>query len=259
MPILVQDVVTQMRAALDAEGADHYDDVRDLFPAINNSVRWIENVINSAYGAKKIGEEIFQDLSMSGVFRTSKYSRISFDEFPSTIWTLLSVYALPVTDVNGNPTPPITSDKKSQYRPDLLHVRPTEDGAKRLTLEEWADNKDNPFEAGYEGTAFCPALIQRAYLNPINYGLVIPIPFVPITVSREIELRPALDKQLVTVFWAKNPTPIASLTDNIQFPYQVFQLLLDRALQFVSWKQGDQTTLYMVTAQDMQLLINTIQ
>lgn len=258
MPILVQDVVTQMRAALDAEGADHYSDSRDIFPAINNSIRWLENVIISAFGQKKIGEEIFQDLSMSGVFRTSQYSRISFDEFPSTVWTILAVYALPVTDTNGNPAPATPSDKMSQYRPDLLHVRSTEQGAKRLTLEEWADNKDNPFEAGYEGTAFCPALKQRAYLNPINYGLVIPIPFTPITVLREIELRPAIDKGLVTIFWARNPTHIDALTDNIQFPYQVFQLLLDRALQFASWKQGDQTTLYMVTAQDMQLLINAM-
>ena len=70
MPILGQDMASQMRFALDAEGADHYDDALDIIPAINSAVRWLENVINIALGEKKIGEEIFQDLTTAGVFQT---------------------------------------------------------------------------------------------------------------------------------------------------------------------------------------------
>lgn len=254
MPILAQDVATRMRAALDAEGADYYRDGRDIIPAINNAIQWLENVINAALGEKKFSEEIFQDLIVSGVFRTSKDSRISFDKFPVNPWTILAIYPLPVTDTTGSPTPLMPNDKESYFRSDLYHVRPTKDGAKRLTLEQWSNNKENPFEDGYDGTTICAALQRYAYLNPVNYN-----PSSSTTIIREIELRPVINKGLVTIFWAKNPTLVSALTDNIEFPQQIFQMILAKALQFISYKQGDQTTLYLVTAQDVQVLINTLQ
>ncbi len=260
MPILSQDMASQMRAALDAEGADYYKDGRDIIPAINNALRWLESLVNRALGEKKLGEEIFQDLSVSGVFRTSKDSRISIEDFPTTVWSILAVYAKPETGSNGNPTPVMPFDRKSYFRSDLYHISPTESGAKRLNLEEWADNKGNPFEAGYVGGAFCENLIQRAYLNPVSYNSDIHVtPLVTINVRKEIEVRPPLDKQLVTIFWAKSLTPITALTDYIEFPSQVFQIILNKALQYISYKQGDQTNLYSITEQDIQLLISAIQ
>ena len=76
MPILAQTLADQMRFALDAEGADHYDDTLDIIPAINAAMKWLNNVISIAFGQRKIGEEIFQDISTTGVFQTSKDSRI---------------------------------------------------------------------------------------------------------------------------------------------------------------------------------------
>ncbi len=253
MPILGQDMASQMRFALDAEGADHYDDALDIIPAINSAVRWLENVINIALGEKKIGEEIFQDLTTAGVFQTSKDSRISFSVFPSNVWTILAVYPLPSTDTTGLVFTPVADPKNSAFRNDLYHISSDND-CKRLTVEEWSNNRGNPFEAGYEGSAICDALKEYAYLAPINYT-----PDGTGTIDREIEIRPALNQKLATVIWAKAPTPITSLAQDIQFPQTAFQVIFNKALQYISYKQGDGTNLNSITTQDIQLLIQSVQ
>jgi len=241
MPILGQDMANQIRFALDAEGADHYDDALDIIPAINASVKWLVNVINIALGEKKIGEEILQDLTTAGVFQTSKDSRVSFSVFPDPVWTILAIYPLPTTETTGMAFTPVVDPKNSAYRNDLYHVSSDND-CKRLTVEEWSSNRGNPFEAGYEGSAICDELKEYAYLAPINYS-----PNGTGIIDRELEVRPALNQQLTTIIWAKAPTPITSLAQDIEFPQTAFQVLFNKALQ------------YIVTSQDIQLLIQSIQ
>lgn len=251
--ILAQDVFTAMRAELDAEGSDHYTDAEDLVPATNNAIRWLVSVINATLGQKKPGEEILRDLSYADVFSTSQDSRITLDSFRFDVWTINSVEVLPVTGTTGAATPAMPNDKLSYYRPDLYHIRPTKP-TKRLTVEEWTISTiENPFAAGYDGDSICDGLKEYAYLNPVTYN-----PDNTVDIEREIEISPALNKQLVTVFYAKVPTPIVDGTDNIEFPESVFQLLLARALAFVSIKTGDGTTLWSVTQQDINLLLQTI-
>lgn len=253
MPILAQTVADQMRFALDAEGADHYDDALDIIPAINASMKWLSNVMTIAFGQQKIGEEIFQDISISSVFQTSKNSRISLSVFPDPVWTILAVFPEPVTDSTGQIfTPPISSTY-SALRNDLYHITSEKD-AKRLTIEEWIINKGNPFESGYVGDSVCDELKEFAYLAPINYS-----PLGTDTIDREIEIRPALDQKLVTVVFAKQPTPIVALVDFIEFPDTAFQTLFNKALQYISYKQGDGTNLNSITTQDIQLLVQSIQ
>jgi hypothetical protein len=48
------------------------------------------------------------------------------------------------------------------------------------------------------------------------------------------------------------------LSQNIEFPNSVFQLLFDKALSYISYKQGDGTNLYAVTAQDVQQLLTIL-
>lgn len=249
MPILASDLAARMRSALDAEGAEHYRDDLDIIPAINSAVKWLESVVNISYGEKKIGEEIFQDLSVSGVFLTSTDSRISIDDFPEPIWTIQAVYPLPTTKGTGQPYIPPADDRESAYRPDLYFVSSDYD-AKRLTVQEWISNKNNPFEAGYEGNAVCEDLADYAYLNPITH-----LNTGAFSVEKEIEIRPVINRGLVAVIWTKTPTPITSLNDFIEFPQQAFQILFDKALNYIAYKQGDQTTLYTVTLDDIRTLV----
>jgi len=51
---------------------------------------------------------------------------------------------------------------------------------------------------------------------------------------------------------------ITNLSQNVEFPNSVFQLLFDKALNYIAYKQGDQTNIYGVTAQDIQQLLSVM-
>jgi hypothetical protein len=243
----------QIRFALDAENSDHYRDDLDIIPAINAAIKWLTSVVNSAYGQDKIGEEFFREISSSGVFRTSDTSRVSLTVFPSEVWSILAVYPKPVTRViQGVPTPLTPDNTKSYYLPNKLHLS-SQLSCKRLNLEEWATNYDNPFEAGYSGNQICDDLKLYAYLTPINYEVTSVL-----SLTQELEVRPSTINSEITIFWAKKPTQITSLSDNITFPHSVFQLLFDKALNYIAYKQGDNTSIYTVTSTDIQQLITVL-
>lgn len=104
MPIPAQQVINRARqVGLDAEGADYYDDVIDIIPAINASLEWLTAIISAAFGQKKMGEEVFQDLVQSRVFQPNNFSRILFNstDLGHEIWTILGVYIDPKVKQGG--------------------------------------------------------------------------------------------------------------------------------------------------------------
>jgi hypothetical protein len=225
----------------------------DIIPAINAAIKWLTSVVNSAYGQDKIGEEFFRELSTSGVFRTSDTSRVSLAIFPSEVWSILAVYPKPVTrKITGVPAPITPDNTRSYFLNDKLHLT-AETSCKRLNLEEWATNYGNPFEAGYQGNQICDDLKLYAYLTPINYQQTSTA-----YKTQELEIRPSIVNQEVTIFWAKKPAQIVTLNDEINFPHSVFQLLFDKALNYIAYKQGDQTNLFGVTSQDINQLLNVL-
>jgi hypothetical protein len=253
MPILASDLGTSMRAALDAEGAEHYRDDRDIIPAINAAARWLTSVINAALGKNKFGEEIFRDLTNARVFQTSEDSRIRLSDFPHEVWTILAVAPLPETGSTGSPFTPPVDPKDSALRADLYHISSPQ-SADRLSVEEWSNNAGNPYSAGYEGDAICDELKDYAYLDPVDYNH----DGNENAAIRHIEVRPKLNQELCTIFYVKRPTQVTVITDSVEYPAEVFQMLFDKALQYIAYKQGDQTNIFSVTQSDMQTLISTI-
>jgi hypothetical protein len=241
----------QMAFALDAEGSDYYRDDLDYIPAINAAIKWLTSVVNLTLGSDKMGEEFFRDVAYSGVFQTSQYSRVSLTTFPSEAWTILSVFPLPTTGLTGLPNPNIP-DTESGHRPDLKYITSVND-CKRLTVEEWSRNRDNPFEAGYEGNSISSVLTRYCYLSPYNHSSLNSG-----VLSQEVEIRPAIPNSLVAIFWIKKPELITTINDNIEFPSSTFQLLFNKALQYIAYKQGDGSTIMTATQQDMQLLLSVI-
>ena len=232
----------QLAFALDAEGSDHYRDDLDYIPAINGAIKWLTAVISSAYGQDKFSEEFFRDLTNAGVFLTNNNSRVSLDVFPSEVWTILAVYVKPDVEViTSLPVPSTPDTKQSYYLDNLIHISSVSD-CKRLNIEEWAVTKNNPLESGYDGNQLCDDLKLYAYLLNSNF----------------IEIRPAIQNGKTTIFWVKKPTPITTINDDIEFPSSVFQLLFDKALNYISYKQGDQTNLYSVSSQDIQQLLTLL-
>lgn len=251
--ILVQDLRKELAFALDAEGSDHYRDEEDYIPAINAAMKWLTTVVNSAYGQNKIGEEIFRELTYSGVFLTNNNSRVSLNSFPSEVWSILAIYPNPEVEVDPDAPVPSTPDtKKSYYLSNLVHVS-SELDCKRLSIEEWARNKRNPFEHGYDGDQICESLKLYAYLNPINYKLNGTLEYL-----QDLEVRPKVVNDKITIFWVKKPDEVVSIDGVIDFPSSVFDLLFNKALNYIAYKQGDQTTLYGVSSADINQLLTSI-
>jgi len=251
--IQAQELRDQLAFALDAEGSDHYIDDLDYIPAMNAAIKWLTNVVNSAFGKDKIGEEFFRDLTYSGVFRTDDCSRVSLNVFPNDVWSILAIYINPETrEIPGQVAPLTPNDNDSYFINNLLH-KSSFISCKRLSIEEWATSRPNPFEDGYDGNQICDELKRYAYLNPINYENT----NVGVT-AKELEVRPAVNNDNLTVFWVKKPGTIDTLADNIEYPESVFQLLFNKSLNYISYKQGDNTTIHSVTDKDIALLLNVI-
>ena len=232
--IQAQELRDQLAFALDAEGSDHYIDDLDYIPAMNAAIKWLTNVVNSAFGKDKIGEEFFRDLTYSGVFRTDDCSRVSLNVFPNDVWSILAIYINPETrEIPGQVAPLTPNDNDSYFINNLLH-KSSFISCKRLSIEEWATSRPNPFEDGYDGNQICDELKRYAYLNPINYENT----NVGVT-AKELEVRPAVNNDNLTVFWVKKPGTIDTLADNIEYPESVFQLLFNKSLNYISYKQGD--------------------
>jgi hypothetical protein len=137
-------------------------------------------------------------------------------------------------------------DKKSKVLEDLIYVR-GEHSCKRLTLEEWEENHRNVFEAG--NTIIKGSLISFAYLNLGDYSNA------RYSSGREIEIRPDVSGKLIAVTYLKYPESIETIDDVLPFPESMINLIYHKALNFISFKQGDQTNLYSVTARDISTLV----
>tara|TARA_Y100000814_G_scaffold96598_2_gene66900 strand:+ start:10415 stop:11197 length:783 start_codon:yes stop_codon:yes gene_type:complete len=256
MAITVQSLIDRMRqVGLDAEGSDYYDTDIDLIPALNASIEWLVQVLSSSIGAKKfVGEEL-RDLVMARVFQPSSFSRIHFNttDLGHDVWTILGIYPLPeTTPATTYPLPDLTPADKSEYKSGLSHVSSVYDTS-RLSIEEWSGNALNPYAPG-SLKENCTELLQYAYINFADYSST------GYSTVKEIEIRPSLANKLATVMYLKMPTlittPFASNpTQTVEFPESFANLLYEKALQFVAYKQGDNTTIYNVTANDVNVLL----
>ena len=177
---------------------------------------------------------------------------LSFRQFQHEPWTILAVYTKPTTGTTGAPPlVPVIDEEESVRRSDLYHIS-SSFSAKRLSIEEWAVNLNNPFAAGYD-VGNCDDLKTYAYLDPFVYDSNSTLP-----IEGEIEIRPNVANENVTVFYIKKPAVVTQVTDTIEFPESVFSLLFNKALQYISYKQGDETNAYSVSSKDISLLTRTI-
>ncbi len=252
MAIQAQTIIDRMRrVGLDAEGSDYYRDDLDLIPAINAAIKWLIPVINIAFGAKKLGEEVFQEIVFTRVFQTSQFSRVNFDPaaLGHEVWTILAIYPLPTVTPSTAVVVSLAKPEDSIYRNDISHLT-SDNAAKRLTFEEWIDNKKNPFAAGNEITT-CLDLISYAYLNYSNYTSSA----YTLTIPREVEIRPELKEKFVTITYVSVPTEVVLASDTIPFPIMFENLLFEKSLNYVSRKQGDGTNIFAVTNNDINALL----
>lgn len=241
--IPVQDIIQRMASALDAENSDRYTFDEDYKPAINTSVEWIQSVFNKAFSENKLSEESLIDLVRTIIYQTSSFSRVYIDEsaIGFNVWSILKINPKPLLFPDGAVITP-TAPLDSLYRPDLIFVK-SEYSAKRLTTEQWENAQKNTFEQG--NNVLTGTLTSYSYLPFSNYQ-----PGKP-----EVEISPSIPNEFVGLQLLKYPTPIQNISDSVEFPKNLINLVVQKALNFISFKQGDQTNLYMVTTRDISTLV----
>lgn len=253
MPILVQEVVNRGLSALDAEGSERYLFDQDFKPAINYANEWMVAAINKILGGTKLSGEALRELVKIKVFQANSYSRIAFNEATvgHKLWSILALYPEPVVAPFQQPVPD-PNPAVSKYMPGLSHVS-GKSCTNRMNLEEWNDNQKNVFSPG--NTSLLGELNEYAYLDFGDYSsstYTDPGTF-------EIEVRPSVANQFISLAYVKKPNLITLITDSIEFPETMLDIVLEKMLQFISFKQGDHTTLYIVTDKDIARLMPYMQ
>lgn len=247
--ISVQSIVDRVESILDAEGSDRYTFNEDYKYAINSSVEWLQSVFNKAFADKKLTEENLKDLIRVAVYQTNAYSRVRLDD-PSLglfIWSILKINPKPSVYPDNATVDILAEDYLSKYRDDVSFIK-SNFSAKRLTTEQWEESNDNIFEAG--NSKMLESFINYAYLNPQDYTSSSYAPG-----GAEVEVKPSVPNEFIAVTFLKYPTPIDLITDEIEFPKSLLNLVVQKALNFISMKQGDQTNLYAVSTRDIQTLV----
>jgi len=247
--IAVQTVVDRMISGLDAEGSDRYLFDQDLKPAINSTLDWLVIVFNAAFADNKLSEEDLRDLTTTNIWHASSFARINFDDVAAghKLWTILGVFPEPIVEPATVPAP-LPNNYDSQFEPNLSYIE-SDYSAARLTSEEWNQNKKNIFMPGNETVT--NQLKKYAYLGFFDYSSG------AYPVVSEIELRPKdeVKDKFVGLSYLRVPKKIDDIGDNIEFPETIIDLVWQKALNFISYKQGDQTTLYSVTERDVNRLV----
>jgi len=237
-----------MNATLDSEGSDRYTFDRDFKQAISSSIEWLVAVFHKALGENKLSEENLQELTISSVFQASQFSRIHIDpaDTGNDKWSIVRISPLPQVYPVTTPTA-LPNPEDSAFIPGVSFIKSNK-SAKRLSLEKWNENEDNIFEAG--NSILQNQLKSYAYLNESDYrssGYSVGGP--------EIEIRPSVAGEFVGITYIKYPDEIVSDTDVLPFPKSLTNLIVNKGLNFISFKQGDQTNLFSVTQQDVATLV----
>lgn len=249
MPIRVVDIIDRVESALDAEGFDRYTFDNDYRPAINYAKEWVVSAFNRAFSDNKLTEESLRELVRVRIWITSSYSRIVYNSTDTgdELWSVFAVY--PEIDYTGDlvviPSGTIT---ESIYCPDASYLKSYR-SAKRGTLEQVNINRRNPFFAGNE-VDICDETRGYLYTFAVNYnGSYTTNP------THELEVYPLIAKEPVALAYLAFPVDVVLQTDTIPFPETLINLIVNKCLEWISYKQGDNTNLKTITEKDINTLV----
>ena len=244
--IPVQTIVDRVTSILDAEGSDRYLFDQDFKPAINLTKDWVVAVFNKAFAEKKLSEENLKELVKTKVWTTSTFSRINIDPSVINVWSILGIIPKPtVYPAASIPTVGVNPDT-STLETGVSYIS-SEFSARRLTIEEWNENKNNVFEAG--NNVLTTSFTEYAYLNQGDYSST------NYTTAGEIEVRPSVPTEFVAITYLRYPLDINVIGDSIEFPQTLTDLIVNKVLNYISFKQGDQTNLFSVSGSEVATLV----
>jgi hypothetical protein len=254
MPIQVQTLNGQILSKLDAEGSDRYTFAQDISFAINSAIETVTAIFNQAFGQNKLSPESLRELTKVKVWQTNSYSRFTYNKSDTghALWTIIGVYPKPKVN-KGVSSSPVPDKSQSKFRGDLSYLS-SDKSCKRLTLEEWNSNTKNVFMPG--NTILQGELTDYAYLDFADYTST---SYVGNTDKVEIQVRPDISNELVALAYLKYPNQITQITDVVEFPESLTTLIVDIALHNIAYKQGDQSTLYLISDRSINQLVSLMK
>lgn len=243
MAIQVPTIITQVESALDATGFDRYTWEDDFKPAINYSKDWLVSAFNRVFAKDKKSEETLRELIYVDVIRTNNLSRILLSETQTqtgrNLWSIKAIY--PKIDYVGTLTDQ-TDLSVSMYSENAIYENSYK-SASRKTLEQINANRHNPFSAG-NNLELCEDYLDYAYVMFENY----------------VQIYPAIPNEDVGFVYLAYPSDVSGNTpedaDPLPFPELLTNLIVNKVLDWIAYKQGDNTNLKGVTDQDVQMLMN---
>ena len=258
MAIPIQTVVNSCLSQLDAENSDRYTFDQDFLPAILAANGYVVSLFNQVFAAKKLSEESLKEITYMNVWQTSAYSRFAFDStiVGRDLWTILSIHPkiscidkgilYPVGTFPLNP-----AAAESVYYP-TLSFRDSNYSCKRLTAEQWAIRNINPFMAG-SSLITCPDLIEYAYTDFTNYVGGYTLTHSPF----EIEIAPDVKGELISCRYLKIPSTPTLISQSLDFPATLTNLVVQLVMRYLSHKQGD-TFNFEVSEKEVNQLVQAL-
>lgn len=245
--IPVQTIVNRVTSILDAEGSDRYLFDQDFKPAINLTKDWIVAVFHKAFADKKLSEENLKELIKTNIWSTSTFSRVDIDPAEANVWSILAVMPKPTVHPSISTPTVVVDPEDSNFEAGVSYIE-SDFSAKRLTIEEWNENADNFFEAGNKITSI--SFTEYSYLSQGDYSST------AYASIRELEVRPRIPNEFLAITYLKYPTNITLISDNLQFPETLTDLIVQKTANYISFKQGDRTSLFTVSSSEINTLVN---
>lgn len=255
MSILVQTIHSRVLADLDAEGSDRYTFNEDTKHAINGSIDTLVTLFNAAFAENKLTPEALRELVYTKVWRSNYYSRVAFNEASvgHELWSLIAVHPKPEVNRNVAMTVGNKGNSASEFMSDLSYVRATV-ACKRLSAEQWDDAERNVFMAG--NSLMKGDMAEYGYLDFSNYTSS---SYTGSADKKEVQIRPDIPNTLVAMTYLKYPSPVTSISDSLEFPKSLTELIVEMVLNKISIKQNNGTNLFGVSARNVERLVSAIK
>jgi len=250
--ISVQSLVSRLESATDSEGFDHYTFGRDWRYAIDYGVEFCTQVLDRILGKTRFTEERLSDLLYTGIWKTNAFSRFEFNETAvgQKLWAIVAIYPNPVIEPNTAVAQPNLN--LSVYSNAHSFIKGYK-SAWRVTSEEVSINRKNPFAPGNEYHDECEELAEYGYLSPVNYGGGYHTP----ATMKEITITPYYVNKVLAMQYISYPEPVTAITDNVAFPTSMTNMIVEAALNFITWKRGD-SNLTQITDTDIKQLTSLL-
>lgn len=259
MAFTVVELDESVTPVLGDQSTDRYD--LDLFriPAYKAAFKRLLALIYPFVANRKNSEEIIQELQYTRIFQTNALGGVPFimpylvTQMGHDVWTIMGVYAQPNTNADTQPVyNPSSPPERAWWVKDRTWV-PGGKPVKRMTMEQQAVAYNNESMAGSEAAANSPWTDDAYYLignrRSDDNGWL--------TTGWELQMTPAsrYNKKYIGVTYLKVPTEPTTINSTIELPRSMMVLMRDLALNELSVRQGNRTTLYQVTSQQVGELL----